>query len=143
MSAEQNKAIIRRVFDEIVNRGNLAVADELLAADYVNHDFPSPAPGAEGFKLVTTMFRSAFPDIVVTLEDEFAEGDRVVTRGVFVGTHTGDFMGIPATGRKVSIKYLDIWRLENGKAKENWVRMDLLGLMQQLGVIPMPGQVSA
>ena len=143
MSTEQNKAIVRRVFDEIVNKGNLAVADELLAADYVNHEFPAPAPGAEGFKLVTTMFRSAFPDIVVTLEDEFAEGDRVVTRGVFVGTHTGDFMGIPATGRKVSIKYLDIWRLENGKAKENWVQMDLLGLMQQLGVIPAPGQASA
>jgi len=143
MSTEQNKTIVRRVFDEIVNKGNLGVADELLAADYVNHDFPAPAPGAEGFKLVTTMFRSAFPDIVVTLEDEFAEGDKVVTRGVFAGTHTGEFMGIPATGHKVTIKYLDIWRLENGKAKENWVQMDLLGLMQQLGVIPAPGQAAA
>ena len=143
MSTEQNKAIVRRVFDEIVNKGNLGVADELLAADYVNHDFPAPTSGPEGFKLVTTMFRSAFPDIVVTLEDEFAEGDRVVTRGVFVGTHAGDFMGIPATGRAVSIKYLDIWRLENGKAKENWVQMDLLGLMQQLGVIPAPEQATA
>ena len=143
MSTEQNKTIVRRVFDEIVNKGNLGIADELLAADYVNHDFPAPAPGAEGFKLVTTMFRSAFPDIVVTLEDEFAEGDKVVTRGVFVGTHTGDFMGIPATGRRVSIKYLDIWRLENGKAKENWVQMDMLGLMQQLGVIPAPQQATA
>ncbi len=143
MSTEQNKTIVRRIFDEIVNKGNLGVADELLAADYVNHDFPAPAPGAEGFKLVTTMFRSAFPDIVVTLEDEFAEGDKVVTRGVFAGTHTGEFMGIPATGRKVTIKYLDIWRLENGKAKENWVQMDLLGLMQQLGVIPAPGQAAA
>ncbi len=143
MSTEQNKTIVRRIFDEIVNKGNLGVADELLAADYVNHDFPAPAPGAEGFKLVTTMFRSAFPDIVVTLEDEVAEGDKVVTRGVFAGTHTGEFMGIPATGRKVTIKYLDIWRLENGKAKENWVQMDLLGLMQQLGVIPAPGQAAA
>jgi len=143
MSTEQNKTIVRRIFDEIVNKGNLGVADELLAADYVNHDFPAPAPGAEGFKLVTTMFRSAFPDIVVTLEDEFAEGDKVVTRGVFAGTHTGEFMGIPATGRKVTIKYLDIWRLENGKAKENWVQMDLLGLMQQLGVIPAPGHAAA
>ena len=143
MSTEQNKTIVRRIFDEIVNKGNLGVADELLAADYVNHDFPAPAPGAEGFKLVTTMFRSAFPDIVVTLEDEFAEGDKVVTRGVFAGTHTGEFMGIPATRRKVTIKYLDIWRLENGKAKENWVQMDLLGLMQQLGVIPAPGQAAA
>jgi predicted ester cyclase len=143
MSAEQNKATVRRIFDEIVNKGNLSVADELLAADYVNHDFPAPASGAEGFKFVTTMFRSGFPDIVVTLEDELAEGDKVVTRGVFEGTHTGDFMGIPATGRKVSIKYLDIWRLESGKAKENWVQMDILGLMQQLGVIPEAGQAAA
>jgi predicted ester cyclase len=67
----------------------------------------------------------------------------VVTRGVFAGTHRGDFMGIPATGRKVSIKYLDIWRLENGKAKENWVQMDMLGMMQQLGVIPAPEQATA
>jgi steroid delta-isomerase-like uncharacterized protein len=143
MTIEQNKAIVRRVFDEIVNKGNLDVADELLADDYMNHDFPAPTPGPAGFKMVTTMFRSAFPDIVVTLEDEFAEGDKVVTRGVFEGTHTGDFMDIPATGRQVTIKYLDIWRLENGKAKENWVQMDLLGLMQQLGVIPAPGQAAA
>jgi predicted ester cyclase len=142
MSTDQNKAIVHRIFDEVVNKGNLGVADELLAADYVNHDFPAPAPGAEGFKLVATMFRSAFPDIVVTFEDELAEGDKVVTRGRFEGTHKGEFMGIPATGRRVSIKYLDIWRLENGKCKENWVQMDLLGLMQQLGVIPAPGQAT-
>ena len=142
MSTEQNKAIVRRVFDEIVNKGRMSAADELLAADYVNHNFPAPAPGAEGFKLVTTMFRTAFPDIVVTLEDELAEGDKVVTRGRFEGTHKGEFMGIPATGRRVSIKYLDIWRLENGKCKENWVQMDLLGLMQQMGVIPAPGQTT-
>jgi steroid delta-isomerase-like uncharacterized protein len=142
MSTEQNKAIVRRVFDEIVSKGNLSVADELLAADYVNHDFPAPAPGAEGFKLVTTMFRTAFPDIVVKLADVLAEDDKVVTRGVFEGTHKGEFMGIPATGKRVSVKYLDVWRLENGKAKENWVQMDLLGLMQQLGVIPAPEQAA-
>ncbi len=143
MSTEQNKAIVRRVFDEIVSKGNLSVADELLAADYVNHDFPAPTPGAEGFKLVTTMFRTAFPDIVVKLADVLAEGDKVVTRGAFEGTHKGEFMGIPATGKRVSVKYVDIWRLENGKAKENWVQMDLLGLMQQLGVIPTPEQAAA
>jgi steroid delta-isomerase-like uncharacterized protein len=141
MSTEQNKAIVRRVFDEIVSKGNLSVADELLAADYVNHDFPTPMPGADGFKMVTTMFRAAFPDIVVKLADVLAEGDKVVTRGAFEGTHKGEFMGIPATGKRVSVKYLDVWRLENGKAKENWVQMDLLGLMQQLGVVPAPDQV--
>ena len=139
MSTEQNKAVVRRVFEELVNKGNMSAADELLAADYVNHDMPAPAPGAEGFKLIIGMFRTAFPDITVTLDDALAEGDRVVTRGVFTGTHKGEFMGIPATGKKVAVKYLDIWRLENGKCKENWVQMDMLGLMQQLGVVPTPG----
>jgi steroid delta-isomerase-like uncharacterized protein len=139
MSTEQNKAIVRRVFEEIVNKGNMSAADELLAADYVNHDMPAPVPGVEGFKLIIGMFRTAFPDITVTLDDALAEGDRVVTRGVFTGTHKGEFMGIPATGKKVAVKYLDIWRLENGKCKENWVQMDMLGLMQQLGVVPTPG----
>ena len=140
MSTEQNKAIVRRVFEEAVNQGNLAVADDLLASDYVNHNFPVPAPGPEGFKQVITMFRTAFPDIVVKLEDVIADGDRVSTRGHFAGTHRGDFMGIPATGKKVSVSYIDIWRLENGKARENWVQMDMLGMMQQLGVVPGPGQ---
>jgi steroid delta-isomerase-like uncharacterized protein len=140
MSTEQNKAIVRRVFEEAVNQGNLALADELLASDYVNHDMPAPAPGVEGYKQVIAMFRSAFPDMVVTLEDVIADGDRVSTRGHFEGTHRGDFMGIPATGKKVSVSYIDIWRLENGKGRENWVQMDLLGMMQQLGVVPGPGQ---
>jgi steroid delta-isomerase-like uncharacterized protein len=143
MSTEQNKAIIRRLFEETANRGNLAVADELLASDYINYNFPTSAPGPQGFKQVITMFRAAFPDLVATLEDVIAEGDMVSTRGHVVGTHRGDFMGIPATGKKVSLSYIDIWRLENGKARENWVQMDMLGLMQQLGVVPGPGQTGA
>jgi steroid delta-isomerase-like uncharacterized protein len=138
MSAEQNKATVRRIFEEIVNQGNLAVADELLTSDYVNYSFPAPAAGPEGLKQVIGMFRTAFPDIVVKLEDVIADGDRVSTRGRFEGTHRGDFMGIPATGKKVSVSYIDIWRMENGKGRENWVQMDLLGMMQQLGVVPTP-----
>jgi steroid delta-isomerase-like uncharacterized protein len=136
MSTEHNKTVIRRVFNELVNQGNFEAASELLSADYVNHDLPAPAPGADGFKQVTMMFRTAFPDIVVTLDQEIAEGDRVATQGTFTGTHQGDFMGIPATGKRVSIKYIDIWRMEDGKGRENWVQMDIMGLMQQLGVVP-------
>ena len=136
MSTEHNKTVIRRVFSELVNQGNVAVANELLEAGYINHNFPAPAPGSEGFMQVVAMFRTAFPDIVVNLNDVVAEGDRVATRGVFTGTHRGDFMGIPATGKRVAVKYIDIWRLENGKGRENWVQMDIIGLMQQLGAVP-------
>jgi steroid delta-isomerase-like uncharacterized protein len=136
MSTESNKAVIRRIFSEVVTQGNLAAADELLSANYVNHDFPAPAAGGEGFKQVIAMFRSAFPDMAVVVEAELAEGDRVATRGVFTGTHQGDFMGIPATGKRISVKYIDIWRLEDGRGRENWVQMDMLGLMQQLGAAP-------
>ena len=84
------------------------------------------------------MFRAAFPDLHVTLEDVFGEGDKVATRGYFTGTHQGEFNGIPATGKQVKVSYIDLWRLENGKAVDNWVQMDMIGLMQQLGVIPAP-----
>ena len=80
------------------------------------------------------MFRTAFPDFKVIIEDEVVCGDHVATRGSFSGTHTGEFMGIPPTGRSFHCTYSDIWRLEHGKGRENWVQMDMLGLMQQLGV---------
>lgn len=138
MSMEENKAIIRRGFEEGVVQGNLDVMNEIIAPNYVNHNFPGGA-GPEGFKQTIMMFKSAFPDMGLTIEDMIAEGDRVATRGTWTGTHRGDFMGIPATGKHVRISYSDIWRLENGKAVENWVQMDILGLMQQLGVAPAPG----
>jgi steroid delta-isomerase-like uncharacterized protein len=139
MSAEQNKALVRRVFEESINKHNLNVFDELLAPNYVNHNMPTPAPGPEGLKQVVSMFLTAFPDFHVTLEDVIAEGDKVASRGVWRGTHQGNFMGIPATGKSIAVSYSDIWRIENGRAVENWVQMDMLGLMQQLGVAPAPG----
>ena len=137
---EHNKALIRRGFEEGISKGNLKVFEDIIAPNYVNHNMPAPAPGVEGFKQVIGMFRTAFPDMQVTVEDEVAERDRVATRGVMRGTHKGEFMGVPATGKQVAVQYIDIWRLENGKAVENWVQMDMLGMMQQLGVIPPPGQ---
>jgi len=138
MSTESNKTVIRRGFEEGINQGNLAVFDEVIAPNYVNHNFPTPVPGPEGFKQVLGMFLAGFPDLRVTLEDVLAEGDKVATRGIFTGTHRGEFNGIPATGKTVTVSYSDVWRVENGKAVENWVQMDMMGLLQQLGVIPTP-----
>ena len=138
MSVEQNKAMIRRGFEEGINQNKLQVFEESIATTYVNHSMPAPVPGPEGFKMVIGMFRAAFPDLHVTLEDVLGEGDKVATRGYFTGTHQGEFNGIPATGKQVKVSYIDLWRLENGKAVENWVQMDMMGLMQQLGVIPAP-----
>jgi steroid delta-isomerase-like uncharacterized protein len=136
MSTENNKTTIRRVFEEVVNNGNFGVADELVGPAYVNHGVPVPAQGPEALRMAIGMFRAAFPDIKVTLENVVAEGERVATHGYFTGTHQGDFNGIPPTGKAIKVAYIDLWRLENGKAAENWVQMDMVGLMQQLGVMP-------
>jgi len=136
---EQNKSLVRRIFEEGINQNKQGVFDELIALSYVNHDIPAPTPGLQGFKMVIGMFLAAFPDMRVTIEEELAEGSKVITRGYFTGTHQGDFQGIPPTGKQIKVKYIDIWLVENGKLMENWVRLDELGLMQQLGVIPTPG----
>src|SRR5712692_4883136 len=114
MSTEQNKATIHRLFEDGLNKNNLHVLDEIIAPNFVNHDFPAPTPGAEGFKMTVGMFLTAFPDLHVTTEDSLAEGDKVMRRGHITGTHQGAFMGVPPTGKKVTIKYIDEWRLENG-----------------------------
>jgi steroid delta-isomerase-like uncharacterized protein len=134
MSVEENKALVRRGF-EAMQTGNLDWFDEILTPDFINYTFPD-ARGPAGFKQVMGMFLTAFPDMTLTVEDVIGEGDKVATRGSFSGTHTGDFMGIPATGKSMQISYSDIWRIENGKAAENWVQMDMLGMLQQLGVAP-------
>jgi predicted ester cyclase len=140
MSTEENKALIRRGFEEGINQRNYDIFDETIASNYVNHSMPAPAPGPEGFKQVINMFIAGFPDLQVELEDVLAEGDKVSTRGVMHGTHTGLFNGIAPTGKTIAITYIDSWRIEGGKAVENWVQLDMMGMMQQLGVIPTPGQ---
>ncbi len=139
-STEENKALVHRFLEEVIGKGNLAVADELLAPTYTYH-----APGMEvqspaAMKQVFTMLRTAFPDWYETVEDLFAEGDKVVFRVIGHGTHQGDFMGIPPTGKRVTMHGIDIVRLEGGKLAEHWAIFDQLGMMQQLGVIPAPGQ---
>ena len=139
MSTENNKIIVRRVFEEGINQKNTAVYDEIIAPGYVNHNFPAPTSGPEGMKQVIGLFQAGFPDLRVIVEDVVAEADKVATRGYFTGTHRGEFNGIPATGKAVKVTYSDTWRVEGNRLVENWVQMDLMGLMQQLGVIPAPG----
>jgi steroid delta-isomerase-like uncharacterized protein len=139
MSNHDNRALHRRIFEEGVNRHDLGLVDEVIHPNYVNYDMPAPAPGREGFKQVMAMFFTAFPDMHVNIEDVISEGDKVVSRGTFTGTHKADFQGIPPTGKRITVKYIDIWRFENGQAVENWVQLDNLGMLQQLGASPTPG----
>ena len=134
--SEQNKIIIRRLFNEGMNQKKLYLIDEIIGASYINHDMPGTERGPAGFKKLVQSFTDGFADMHIHLSEVIAEGDIVVTRGEWTGTHTGDFMGMPATGKKIKIKYIDMWRMENEKAVENWVQMDMSSLMQQLGMMP-------
>jgi steroid delta-isomerase-like uncharacterized protein len=140
--SKENKAIARRFYEEFANQGNQSVAEELVAADMVDHNPLSPeiAPGLEGLKQTFAMFRSGFPDLTLTVEDQIAEGDKVVSRLTFRGTNKGEVMGIPATGKTVIMEVVDILRIENGRLAERWGQSDTMGMMQQLGVVPPPGQ---
>lgn len=139
MSTESNKAIVRRFFAEIASQGKLDLLDELAVPDYVHHDpamRPETQRGRDAYKQVIVMFRSAFPDLEVTVEDVVGEGNEVAARWTFTGTHQGELMGIPPTDRKVTAIAISIHRFHEGKVVEGWVNFDALGLMQQLGAIP-------
>ena len=138
MSVEQDKALVRQFIDEIFNRGNMSMVDELFAADFVEHEeLPPGIPrDREGVIQLTSMLRSAFPDFKATIDDMIAEGDKVVIRQTWSGTQQGEFMGIPPTGKSVSIGVIDIIRMADGKVMEHWGQMDSMGMMQQLGAIP-------
>ena len=141
MSAEEHKAIVRRFVEEVQNRGDLAALDELCAPDFVNHSAPlGVLPAREVLAQLTLLFRRAFPDGRMAIEEMLAEGDRVVTRKTFRGTHRGELMGLPATGRRVEIGLIDIVRLDGGQVVEHWNAVDNLGMLQQLGAIPAPGE---
>ena len=128
--------------EEIFIRGNISQADEFLAPDFVEHEElpPGMPSGREGVKQLTATIRSAFPDFKATIDDMVAEDDKVVLRMTWRGTHQGEFMGVPPTGRNVSFGVIDIIRIVGGKFVEHWGQMDSMGLMQQLGAIPAPGQ---
>ncbi len=138
MTIENNKAVAHRMIDEVFNHGNMSLADELLSPDYIEHDeLPPGVPaGREGLKETILMMRAGFPDFAATIEDIVAEDDKIAQRITWTGTHTGDFMGIQATGKSVSIQVLDIFRMVDGRIVEHWGLMDSMSLMQQLGIMP-------
>lgn len=139
MSTEQNKAIIHRAVEEVFSQGKLDVVDELFAVNYISHNAPPGlAAGTAGIKQLVTLYRTAFPDLHFTIEHMFAEGDKVVDHWTMYGTHQGELLGIPPTNRSIKVKGIEIDRLANGKIVENWVNFDQLGLLQQLGVVPVP-----
>jgi steroid delta-isomerase-like uncharacterized protein len=142
MSAEENKAIVRR-FWGVWEEGNIDLVDELLAPDYINHTpaTPDQPTGPEGVKGVVTMFRSAMPDLRVVIEDMIAEGDKVAVRYTLEGTHDGELFGVPPTGHRLSIKSIAVERVSDGKIRDHWRITDSLDMMQQLGVIPAPEHV--
>ena len=143
MSTEDNKAVVRRFYEEVMNQKKRAVLDEVFDLNVVDHFAPPGTPGGlEGARQTLGMFLTAFPDLHFTVEDLIAEGDKVVARATLSGTQHGAFMGIPPTGKHVTMTGIDINRFAGGKSVEHWVEMDTLGLMQQLGVIPSPGPTS-
>ena len=139
MMEEQNKRTVARFVDGYQTGADERVFAEILAPDVVDHSRPAGiAAGAEGVRQQFDGFRQAFPDFAATVLQQVAEGDLVVTRKVFRGTHRGELMGIPPTGRAVEINVIDIIRLEDGRIVEHWGIVDRLGLLQQLGAIPEP-----
>jgi steroid delta-isomerase-like uncharacterized protein len=138
MSVEQNKALFRRFVEEVFNKGNVNTIDELLASDFAEREeLPPGMPrDREGVKQLTRMFRTAFPDFNVSIDDMIAEGDKIVARTTWKGTQKGEFMGIPSSGKRVSFSVIDIIRISGGKFVEHWGLMDNSAMMQQLGAVP-------
>src|ERR1700752_4120466 len=124
MSTEENKALLRRYYDEVLTGGNLAVIQELFIPELV-----------ERFLQAVTASRTAFPDLFVTVEDQLAEGDRVATRFTARGMHRGPFLGVPPTNKQVILSAIHIHRIENGKIAELWEEINLLSLLQQIGAL--------
>ena len=141
MSTEENKALARREIEEIFSAdGNLDAAEEIYAPNYISHQPAGEGDirGVEAIKEFAAGIREAFPDTEATIEDQIAEGDKVVTRFTSRGTHQGELWGIPATGRKVEVRSVSTNRMEGGKIVEHWTSADRLGMMQQLGIIEQP-----
>jgi steroid delta-isomerase-like uncharacterized protein len=142
MSVQENKALARRVFDEIWSAGKLDLVDDLLAPEFVGRPIglAEPFTGPEGAKEFIGRLREAFPDIRFPIDDLIAEDDKVVVRWTATGTNDGEFMGIEPTGREVTIAGMTILRIRDGRIIEGWTNMDALGLLRQIGAVPEPAQ---
>lgn len=144
-SSEENKAVVRRYVEEYQTGGRVEVATELVAEDFIHHSGPAWARtkiGREWATMFVTMLHGAFPDIKAVIHDQIAEGDMVVTRKTFHGTHLGEFMGVAATGKPVVFDGIDILRIADGRLAEHWTVVDMNGFMEQIGPLPSPGPPS-
>ena len=141
MSAEENKAFIQHLIDEVYNQGNLDVVDELVAPEVYNHPaVPEHQHGTAGFKHVMEWVREFSSDVHYDIDDIIAEGDKVAVRMTQSGTHTGTVRDIPPTGKSFSVDYVHWFRLADGKVAEMWAVRDDLTRLQQLGLMPAPGE---
>jgi len=138
MAEKENIALLQRYYDEIFNKRNLDVAAEVFADDYVSHhnDPVGLPPGPEGVRQFVTATAEGFPDITITVEDIFAEGDMAGSRWLLKGTNTGSFFGAPPTGKPAAWEGVAITRFANGKIAEDWYNFDQMSLLMQLGIIP-------
>jgi steroid delta-isomerase-like uncharacterized protein len=148
-SLQSNKALVRRWFEQVINQGDMQLFDEICAVCHPNFVMIKGAgagdlPGKEGAKKQIELFRSAMPDLTFTVEEQIAEGNKVVSRISAHGTHQGELFGIPPTGKKVKFKAVSIWTVGNGQLVQEEIFQDMLGVLQQLGVAPAaPGQAQA
>lgn len=139
MSAQDNTAVVRRYYDEVLNHGRVSTLTDLAVEDYVEHDpFPGQGDGRADLQRRVETLLGAFSPCSFVLEDVVAEGDRVVVRWTSTGTHSGEFLGMPATHRDYTISGIDIHRLEGGRMAEHWHVVDQLSQLQQLGMLPAP-----
>jgi steroid delta-isomerase-like uncharacterized protein len=142
MSAEDNKALVRRFFEDSWNKHHPAVVDEIFSADFVDRspELPGIPHTREGVKQLMGMYLRGFPDATITVEDQLVDGDRVVTRWTGRGTHTGEFMDLPPTRKTVTVAGIQIDRISGGTIVESWTSFDQLGMLQQLGAVPASRQ---
>ena len=141
MAEETNKALLHRFVEELVNQGNMAVAPELVAPDFIELDpFPGQTPGRAGLIESIERLRAAFPDLIWRIEETVAEGEQVASLHSWSGTHRGEFLGIAPTGKRVSISCMIFDAYEGGKLKKSRLMMNVLNLLQQLGAMPEAGQ---
>ena len=139
---EDNKELVRRYTDEVFNEQNYDVVDELLAADIVDHNpaVPVEVTSPDEFKESVKLIHAAFPDFEASIESVIVEGDMVVTRTREAGTHEGEFAGIEPTGKSVEVQAINIYRIEDDQIAEMWIQVDMMGMLQQLGVLDLPGK---
>ena len=141
MSAQQEE-VVRRLFDEVFTQGNLDLVNELIAPDHINNDPVNPIRGRDAYRDLVVKYRTAFPDLRLEVDEIFSAGDRVVCRYHGTGTQRGELEGIAPTGREANVPGIFITRIADGQLQESWINWDALGLMQQLGVVTLPGKAA-